>query len=146
MSLKKALLEMVDARDGGVDSFSLALGLPVKGLHNRIYADDGMNIGVKYGLKMQDMSKTTFFAEAIANLSGGVFVKLPDLSSVENDDISEKFMKLHADIGAMSKEYFDATRDGEIDADEKKRLMKLRNDVCKTMHEWLALSFQVYCK
>ena len=114
--------------------------------NNRLSGRNGQGFTTHQQLTIQEKAKSTAYADYVAFESGGVFINLPDVASVDNVDVGEKLMQMHADFGSMSKEYFDATRDGEISDEEKARLTELKNKACKSLHEWLALSFLVFCK
>ena len=146
MDMREAEVRTAGSFEGGMEALSLAMGMGANGLRNRIYGLKGQSLSMESGQIMQAMTKTTFIAEAMAIDAGGVFIKLPDIDSIDRDDLHEQLMRLHADIGELSTDYFNATRDNEIDQVEKRRLTERRNKVCKSLHEWLALSFSIYCK
>ncbi len=150
--MKKALVKTANAYRGGkgeqdgMEGLSVKLGMGRFGLRNRIYELKMQGIYLSAARQMMRETGTTFIAEAMAKEAGGVFIQLPSIDGVDQEDLHEKLMKLHADIGALSKDYFAATRDDEIDQREKDQLLGQRDKVCQTLHEWLALSFSIYCR
>lgn len=125
---------------------SAALGMTRDSLENRIYERRGQSVWTETDLQMQKFSGTTHFAEAIATLSGGTFVKLPCVQHVDNDDLLVKFNELHVELGELSRRFADSTKDGEIDAREEASLRAVGDDIHRTMEELLALTFRIYCR
>ena len=146
MHLRKAYLSMIKAFAGGWDAIAPALGMSRDALENRIYERKGQGLLVETALQMQAFSGTSHFAEAIATLSGGTFVKLPDQEHVDNESLFKKFNQLHADIGLLSQKFSDYTSDDELDAAERASLSGIGNDIHRKMEELLTLTFRIYCR
>ena len=146
MYLRKAYLSMIKAFAGGWDAIAPALGMTRDALENRIYERKGQGLLVETALQMQAFAGTTHFAEAIATLSGGTFVRLPDIDAVDNDSLFKKFNQLHADIGLLSQKFSDYTSDDELDAVECASLSGIGNDIHRKMEELLTLTFRIYCR
>ncbi len=142
-SLRQITREMVKAV--GLDDVCEALILSADAADNRLNGRNGQGFTTHQQLKIQKMAGSTHYADYVAFESGGAFVKFPDATVADDESLSEKFMELHAHIGELSQTYFEATRDGKITPDEKAKLELLRSKVIKLMHEWMALSFLIYC-
>lgn len=146
MNLRQAYLGMIKAFPGGWDAISGALGMSRDALENRIYERKGQDLNVQTALQMQSFSGTLHFAEAIATLSHGTFVKLPCVDHIGNEAISDKFHEIFEELGELSVEFRTATKNGEIDAGERERMNNLVDKMHKTMDELRAMSFKVYCR
>jgi hypothetical protein len=112
-------------------------------IENRIYERKGQGVLVETALQMQKFSGTTHFAEAVAAVSGGTFVKLPE-TEVENADLMRKFNDLYAELGRFSSDFNQAIEDDEINRREEALLRDGADRVHKVLGELLALSLRVY--
>ena len=144
----QSYLDMIRSYAGGWNAMWAALGLSSKcALENRIYergGAGGQTLSVHDALQMQSFSGTTLFAEAIAQVSGGVFVLSPDIE-IDNDDLHKKFNEVIMKLGMLSKKWNDATADGVIDLSEKTELQTIVYEIQQTLLEFVTLSFKVYC-
>jgi hypothetical protein len=134
---------MIRAFSGGWDAMVGALGMSRDALENRIYERKGQGVLVETALQMQKFSGTTYFAEAVAAVSGGTFVKLPEVE-VENTDLMRKFNDLYAELGRFSSEFNEAIEDDEINRREEMALRAGADRVHKVLGELLSLSLRVY--
>lgn len=124
-----------------------AVGMTRNALENRIYERKGQGVDVELAMLMQGFSRTTYFAEAVATESGGVFLKLPADLDHRNVDIGKKWRELNARIGELAVTFDGAIEgDDEIDTKERRELEAIGADMQRTIAELLALSFRVYCK
>lgn len=143
MDIKKSYLAMIKAFPGGWDAMTGAIGMTRDALENRIFERKGQGVLVETALHLQKLSSTTYFAEAVAAVSGGTFVKLPEVE-VENVDLLKKFNELYAKLGNFSSEFNNATADDQIDAREEARLRAGADEMQKTISELVALMMRVY--
>lgn len=147
MDIKKSYLAMIKAFPGGWDAMTGALGMTRNALENRIYEKKGQGVEVELALTMQSFAATTHFAEAVAIQSGGVFLKLPADLDHRNVDLGKKWRELNVRLGELAVTFDRAIEgDEEIDAKERRELEAVAADMHRTIAEWLALSFRVYCK
>lgn len=144
MSLRKAYQSMIKVQ--GLPDTATLMDMTESALDNRMYERKGQEFTVRQALRMQTISKTSLFAEAIAEESGGTFVKLPEPGEIDNESLFAKFNELHAELGQLSAEFAADTKDGEIDDRERARLEAIGADIHRTMQELMALTFRVYCK
>lgn len=145
MNLKESFLAMIRAMPGGWDAMAGALGMKRDALENRIYERKGQDLGVHTALQMQEFARTKQFAEAVAAVSGGTFVMLPSVDDIGNEEITDKFHEAFERLGDLSKEFREATRDGEINSRERDSLNRIVDDIHRTMDVLRALTFKVYC-
>lgn len=134
---------MIKAFPGGWDAIAGALGMSRDALENRIYERKGQGVLVETALQMQKFSGTTHFAEAVAAISGGTFVKLPEVE-VENEDLLKKFNELYAELGRFSSDFNLATADEQIDRREEALLRHDADRLHKVLSELVALTMRVY--
>lgn len=137
---------MCRAMNGGYAAMATALDTTVRSLENRIYGRKGQDMPVRLAMRMQDVSGTTYFAEAVARDSGGVFIALPPAGEFGNVDIQEKYVELLDRVGALAREYREATADNEVDRSERRALEKLGNQICQLVTQINQMTFRIYCK
>lgn len=101
---------------------------------------------VETALQMQSFSSTTHFAEAVAQVSGGVFMRLPEQSVQDRDELLAKFNELYGDLGDLSIKFKASVEDGEIDKRERADLSDVGQHIHRTVEELLTLTFQIYCR
>lgn len=144
MSLKKAFQKMIQVL--GIADTATLMEMTESALDNRVHERKGQQFTVRQALRLQDISQTTVFAEEIASMSGGTFVKLPDLGHVDNMSLLAKFNDMHAKLGLLSQKYGEYTADDELDKRERADLSAIADEIHRTMEEFLALSFRVFGK
>lgn len=145
MEIRKSYLSMIRAFPGGWDAMAGALGMTRDALENRIYERKGQSVLVETALQMQQFSGTTHFAEAVAQISGGLFMKLPDHAGHDRDELLAKFNELYGELGDLSIKFKASVEDGEIDKRERADLSDVGQSIHRTVEELLALTFQIYC-
>lgn len=146
MEIRKAYLAMIKEYPGGWDAMSAALGMTRDALENRIYERKGQSVLVETALQMQRFSNSTHFAEAVAQVSGGVFMKLPEQGEHDREELLAKFNELYAELGDLSVKFKVSVEDGEIDKRERADLTDVGQHIHRTVEELLTLTFQIYCR
>lgn len=146
MEIKKAFLSMIKAFPGGWDAMAAALGMSKDALENRIYERKGQSVLVETALQMQSFSSTTHFAEAVAQVSGGLFMKLPEHGDHDREELLSKFNELYGELGDLSIKFKTSIEDGEIDKRERSDLSDVGQHIHRTVEELLTLTFQIYCR
>lgn len=146
MEIKRAYLAMIKEFPGGWDAMAGALGMTRDALENRIYERKGQSVLTETALQMQQFSSSTHFAEAVAQVSGGVFMKLPEHGDHDRDELLAKFNELYAELGDLSIKFKVSIEDGEIDKRERADLSDVGQHIHRTVEELLTLTFQIYCR
>jgi hypothetical protein len=136
---------MITAYPGGWAAMAAALGMTKDALENRVYERKGQQINVHTAMQLQAFSQTTFFAEAISQESGGIFVKLPNLDVCDHEELLGKFNQLYTELGRLSEKFSHHTQDGRIDQREKKDLTDTSQQIHRTVQELMVLTFAIYC-
>lgn len=142
MSLRKAYQEMIKVQ--GVADTAALLDMSEDAMDNRVYERQGQDFKVRQALRLQKISGTTRFAEAVAVESGGTFVNLPSIDEVDNQSLLTKFNQLHAKLGELSASFSEYTKDDELTDRECASLKGIGDEVHQTMEELLALTFAIY--
>ncbi|MWP48565.1 YmfL family putative regulatory protein [Gilliamella sp. Lep-s21] len=91
-------------------------------LRNRVRQLNGQMVPLGMILEMEAEANSNVITEAIAKYRGGVFVKLPEFSEFDNDDLLNKFNNLIAELGQFCRQHNEFTSDGILDKKEKKSL------------------------
>ena len=146
MDIRQSYTAMIMAFPGGWPAMSAAMGLSRVALQNRVYDVKGQSVRVDEALAMQHLSSTTYFAEAVAAESGGVFLRLPERQYVDRDELLDKFNELYSKLGLLSSQFQAATADGEIDRRERRALADVGQEIHRTVEDLLALTFAMYCR
>lgn len=148
MANKNTYLQMVRAFPGGVEAMAAAIGMPSgAALNNRIYELKGQRIHVDTALAMQAASGTTLFAEAVAQESGGTFVKLPDVDEeVDNEELLKKFTQIIDQIGRLASRHAAAIEDGVLDDKEEVELRRIAATIHQRVEELVSLTVRIFRK
>lgn len=147
MEIRKSYLAMIKSFPGGWDAISAAMGMSRDALENRIYERKGQSILVETALQMQKFSNSTHFVEAVAQESGGVFMRFPERGDEsDKDELLDKFNELYSELGELSKKFKTSVADGEIDKRERADLVDVGQHIHRTVEELLGLTFQIYCR
>lgn len=144
MELRDAKLKMISKVTGAWEVAAAYLGMTVNALRNRAYEVKGQVLSEDHCLALQTLSGTTYYAEAIATASGGVFVKLPDDLSCENEVLMKKFNDLYTELGTFSRDFSEAINDDKIDERERELLEGDAARMHKVLAELAALMFRIY--
>lgn len=143
--IRQSFQTMCKALPGSYATMAAALGMgSTSALENRIYERKGQAISIHDALQMQETTGRTDFAEAVAQESGGVFVRLPDAPEFAGEDIQEHFMSLAEKVGELITEYRDATDDGQVSMAECERLYDIRNRLIAHAAAIIALTQKYY--
>lgn len=145
-SIKGSYQMMCRAINGGWEAMAALQGMSKTALANRVYARKGQEITVSRAMAMQAASGTTYFAEAVAHESGGLFIKLPTVDAVAAEDIQEQFIEMLEKAGEFAAEWRRATADDEVCKHEKRQLGHLATDLCQHVQEILHTTFNIFCK
>ena len=149
MEIRKCYQSMIRAYPGGWDAMSAALGYSRCKLENLVYERGGAGaqyMSVNDALQMQAFSQTEDFASTIARISGGVFLLLPELDQIDNEDIGDKFAELVAKLGELSNAYREYKADNVITRREFDGLNEVAHQIHIILMQFLTLVARVYCE
>ncbi|MDN0075617.1 YmfL family putative regulatory protein [Crenobacter sp. SG2303] len=142
--VRSAYQAMCRAMRGGWAAMAAAMNTSKKSLENRVYENGGQSMYVQDAMLMQSLSGTTYFAEAVAAESGGVFIELPDIELIDRGEIQTIYMELVDEVGKLAHEWREATRDGKIDKKERARLEAIRQAICTKVTQMNHMTFKVF--
>lgn len=146
MNLRKAVIRMVSAVNGGWTVAAAHLGMTENALRNRIYETRGQTLSTNDKLALQELSSTKYFAEAIAAASGGTFTRLPEIGKLETESVQLMFNQIHAQLGEHFKLFMAATADGVIDSAERADIQEHGAELHRNVAQLQALMFSLYCR
>lgn len=144
--IRASYQDMCRKVNGGWAAMAAMLGMTKSSLENRVYERKGQEVTVHLALQMQANSNTTYFAEAVAAESGGIFISLPEVDTIDDEEIQAVYMGLVDEVGRFAREWRDATRDGEVDAKERARLEAIRIAICQKVTQMNEMTFAVFCR
>lgn len=145
LSIKSANLGMINSYQGGIKAVSMMLGDETDiRLKNQAYELKGMHVPTERSLMIQEITGRCDFAEAVAFLTGGVFVKMPADDLVDGD-IHELFMACTKELGRLVTEFQAVTDDGVVDARELKRLVAIKTKLCTKAASIIQMTEKVFC-
>jgi hypothetical protein len=91
-------------------------------LRNRVRQVSGQVVPLGMAVEMESISNRSDITEVMCRRAGGVFVKLPDVAQLDNEELLIKFNELMAALGQFAQAHNEFTSDGVLDLDESKRL------------------------
>lgn len=144
LTIKSAHLNMLEAFPNGLKGMAMALGDDNENrLKNQAYEQKGMAVPTERSLLMQEFSGRTDFAEAVAYLSGGVFIKLPDFDVVDGD-INERFVDCIKTLGQMASTFQEIIADDIVTKREYQRFKAIKQQLCSEATAILVLTGRLY--
>jgi hypothetical protein len=146
MDLRKAVVKMVSAVNGGWTVAAAHLGMTENALRNRVYETKGQTLSTHDKLALQELSGTTHFVEALAAASGGTFVRLPDIGQIGNDSVQIMFNEMYSQLGEHFKLFMAAIEDGVIDSVERTDIQAHGAELHRKVEQMQALMFSLYCR
>ena len=128
LSTNGAILNMVNEFQGGRAAIGAMLCVDPIRFKNQLHEQKGMRISTETALTIQEFTGRTDFAEAVAHLSGGVFIRLPAAhKELANADINEQFLQATKNLGLFINEYLVSTADEILDPIEEQRIQVIFN-------------------
>lgn len=120
---RQVMAEVSNAFPGGMDCAAARLGIKDKRLENQIYETAGCKPLSDTEIHvLEGETKTTHLPNYICAMYGGVFVRTPDAAHLDNVDLYQRSLNASAQRGALDQMVASALEDGEIDADEAKKI------------------------
>lgn len=117
---------MIRAYPGGWDAMAAALGMTRMALENRLYERKGQAVLTETAMVMQSLSGTTFFADAVAQESGGVFISIERFDGIADIELLDAYMAVVEASGKFAADFRESFKDGVIKREE---LDRMREDI-----------------
>ena len=116
-------------------------------LRNRVRKDrSDQQITLGMIIEMEAEADSNVITEAIAKHQNGVFVKLPDLSDFDNEEMLIKFNSLIFELGTFCRHHNEFTADGILDQNEKKSLRATAYGIQAKLSEIMAITEMLFSK
>lgn len=123
--ISDAIHQLITQTPGKYDAMAKQL-CPLSGtenaLRNRVRQLAGQVVPLGMAIEMESISGRSDITEAMCKRAGGVFVKLPEVNDIGNDELLIKFNDLLVALGDFGRAHNEFTSDGILDRDETKRL------------------------
>ncbi|ELW8194564.1 DNA-binding protein [Yersinia enterocolitica] len=125
LDISDAIHQLITQTPGKYDAMAKQL-CPLSGtenaLRNRVRQLAGQFVPLGMAVEMESISGRSDITEAMCKRAGGVFVKLPEVNDIGNDELLIKFNDLLVALGDFGRAHNEFTSDGILDRDETKRL------------------------
>lgn len=146
MDLRKAVVRMVNAVNGGWTVAAAHLGMTENALRNRVYETKGQTLSTNDKIALQELSDTKLFVEALAAISGGTFVRLPEIGQIGSESVQLMFNEMYAELGEHFRLFMAAIEDGVIDTTERNDIQAHGAELHRKVEQLQALMFSLYCR
>ncbi|HEC1648494.1 TPA: DNA-binding protein [Yersinia enterocolitica] len=123
--ISDAIHQLITQTAGKYDAMAKQL-CPLTGtenaLRNRVRQLAGQVVPFGMAVEMESISGRSDITEAMCKRAGGVFVKLPEVNDIGNEELLIKFNELLVALGEFGRAHNKFTADGVLDREESKRL------------------------
>ncbi|MDR3431075.1 MAG: YmfL family putative regulatory protein [Rouxiella aceris] len=120
--ISDAIHQLITQTPGKYEAMAKNLD-PVAGtenaLRNRVRQIAGQVVPLGMAVEMEMYSGRSDITAAMCKRAGGVFVKLPDVQQMGNEELLMKFNELLSALGQFASTHNEITADGVLDKDEK---------------------------
>ncbi|MEX3020710.1 YmfL family putative regulatory protein [Kluyvera sp. STS39-E] len=117
-ALKKTITDL----PGGYVEAAEWLGTTENSLFNRLRTEGDQIFPLGWAMVLQRAGGSSHIADAVAHHTNGVFVKLPDIEQMGNEELLTKFNELLAALGRFAQFHNESTADGVLDNEENKKM------------------------
>ncbi|TNH06654.1 YmfL family putative regulatory protein [Testudinibacter sp. TR-2022] len=142
--MKKIIISMIEKVPGGKSVVAGFLGMSEACLNNRLYQTKGQRFTCEELIAVQQTFGLSDYTDEICRLSGGVFVPVAELDTLDNVELSLLQIREAAARGLLFETLQTALEDGEINRAEEKILRRLLHShlsaTSKTIESVIALN------
>ena len=117
-AIKKTITDL----PGGYAEAAEWLGTTENALFNRLRAEGDQIFPLGWAMVLQRASGSSHIADAIAFHTTGVFVKLPQIEQMGNEELLTKFNDLLSALGRFAQFHNESTADGVLDEEENRKM------------------------
>ncbi len=118
-SRRRAVIAAVGAFPGGRDCAAAHLGLDLKRFDNQLYENPGHRpLSDEQVAQLERVAGTTLLVDYLCALYGGVFVPMPEASTLENLDLYSRALATDVAEGKVNQIIAQALHDGRLDEAE----------------------------
>ncbi|CQJ61550.1 Uncharacterised protein [Yersinia intermedia] len=145
--ISDAIHQLITQTPGKYDAMAKQL-CPLSGtenaLRNRVRQLAGQVVPFGMAVEMESISGRSDITEAMCKRAGGVFVKLPEVNDIGNDELLIKFNDLLVALGDFGRAHNEFTADGVLDRNETKRLKAKGYKAQSIIAEIIAISVMLW--
>lgn len=130
-SRKSVVMAVIGAYPGGREYASADLGMPLKKFDNQAYENAGSRpLADEHIHRLEQVAGTTFLADYIASMYGGMFVPLCLPETLDNVELYSRSLKASAKRGKVDQIMAAALDDGIIENVKPTRLFPPLSRTC----------------
>lgn len=147
MDIRSSIISMINSVSGTWPVSAAYLGMTEVALKNRAYETKGQAVRTRDAMRLQELSGTITFAEAVAHESGCTLVKLPPVGLINNENVQKIFNDAYAELGMIFSAFCKAIEnDGVIDTLERREIEELGIEMHRKVEQLQAVMFSAYCR
>jgi len=121
-AIKKTITEL----PGGYAEAAEWLGATENSLFNRLRSDGDQTFTFGWAMLLQRAGESNYIADAVAFNSNRVFLKLPVIEQMGNEELLFKFNELLSALDRFARFHNESTSDGVLDSEEARRMKAKR--------------------
>ncbi|KGQ53385.1 hypothetical protein IO46_03020 [Gallibacterium anatis] len=144
MTMKKTIIEMIEKIPGGKSAVAGFLGFTEAELNNRLYQTKGQRFKNEELIAIQNEFGLTDFIDELCHQSGGVFLKIPVESEIDNVELSCKQVHEIAARGLLYEALEKAMMDGVITPNEEEKIRAALNKHLSATANSVELAIALY--
>lgn len=131
---------------GGIEALSRLVYNAPRTLSHKLAGVNGAELGIEAATVMQQLTGTRHIVSAMAAELGGVFVQLPDVPALEdNEDLMISFMKASQRLGDLARKVSESLADdGVVDVHERAKLLRSAHELQTDVLHYLTQLDRVY--
>lgn len=142
--MKKTIIEMIEKIPGGKSAVAGFLGFTEAELNNRLYQTKGQRFKNEELIAIQNEFGLTDFIDELCHQSGGVFLKIPVESEIDNVELSCKQVHEIAARGLLYEALEKAMMDGVITPNEEEKIRAALNKHLSATANSVELAIALY--
>jgi glutamate dehydrogenase/leucine dehydrogenase len=133
---RAVVIEVAKNYPGGQACASARLSLDLKRFKNQVYESGGVVPLTDEEVHILELEQgTTYLPDYICAMYGGVFVRLPEVSDLDNVDMHTRSLRTAVNRGRVDLKLAEALEDGEITASEAQDILARHAKHLAARHE-----------
>lgn len=143
--LVKAVRKTIAGLAGGYSEAAEILDVTEDAIHNRLRSGGDQIFPFGWSMLLQRASGNHEVANAVAKVSGGVFVPLPDVELVDYGDINQRLLEAIEQITRYSQQVRASIEDGVVEPHEREVIDEELHRAITKLQEHTTLVYKVFC-
>ncbi|WP_277971784.1 YmfL family putative regulatory protein [Pantoea agglomerans] len=144
--LVAAIRKTIASLAGGYAEAAEILDVSQDAIFNRLRNGGDQIFPLGWALVLQQAGGTHHIANAVAKISGGVFVPLPEIEEVDYGDINQRLLEAIEQITRYSQQVRAAIDDGVIEPHERQAIDEELYCAIAKLQEHTTLVYRVFCE